>query len=358
MTNTPIRWRAVLAAAVLAASAGSAEAQTPVQFSTPDGSTSISFGVLTQALLQRDTADGVPSTHDLCFRRLRFIGGGKLASRVKLFVDSDTPYMGEHNAVWSMPATFLQDLIVTLEWKTALQVDAGLLLVPGSYNGTQSAASLLAVGYGPYSFLASAPTHSRVGRDQGVQARGYLAKSRLEYRVGAFRGVSKVDPSAPLRYVGRIAFHPFGAQTGFFYTGTTHGKKKMLGIGASVDHQDRYTAYTADLFGEWPLRNGDTLTTQVDFTQYDGGRTFTQLPKQHTFMVEGSYCRRRIGAFAQVARQDIAEFGRADASALQVGMLYWAKGHRRNVKLGIGRTMKDRTPAHTQVLVQSQLFIF
>ena len=75
-------------------------------------------------------------------------------------------------------------------------------------------------------------------------------------------------------------------------------------------------------------------------------------------MVEGSYCRRRIGGFAQVARQDVVEFGKADASALQVGMLYWAKGHRRNVKLGIGRTMKDRTPAHTQLLMQSQLFIF
>ena len=60
----------------------------------------------------------------------------------------------------------------------------------------------------------------------------------------------------------------------------------------------------------------------------------------------------------EVARQDVVEFGKADASALQVGMLYWAKGHRRNVKLGIGRTMKDRTPAHTQLLMQSQLFIF
>ncbi len=358
MTNRPIRWRAAVAATLFSVCAGAAEAQTPVQFATPDGTTSISFGVLSQALLQRDTADGLPSTHDICFRRLRFIGGGKLASKVKLFVDSDTPYMGEHNAVWSMPATYLQDLIVTFEFKAAFQVDAGLLLVPGSYNGTQSAASLLAVGYGPYSFLASAPTHSRVGRDQGVQARGYLAKNRLEYRVGAFRGVSKVDASAPLRYVGRVAFHPFGAQTGFFYTGTTQGKKRMLGIGASVDHQDCYTAYTADLFGEWPLRNGDTLTTQADYTHYDGGRTFTQLPRQHTWMVEGSYCRRRIGGFAQVARQDLVEFGKADSSALQVGMLYWAKGHRRNVKLGIGRTMKDRTPAHTQLLMQSQLFIF
>lgn len=360
MGMTAARWRMAAAAAVMAAALPvSALAQTPVQLQSRDGSSSISFGVLTQALAQQDVSDaGIPSL-DLCLRRFRLIAGGKVASKVKLFVDTDTPFMGQHNATWSMPATYLQDLIVTYEWRQQLMVDGGLLLVPDSYNGTQSAASLLAIGYGAYSFQASAPTHSRVGRDQGVQLRGYLAKNRVEYRAGVFRGAMKVNGDMAPRYVGRVVWHPFGAQTAYFYTGTTHGKKTLFGIGASVDRQEHFAAYSADVFGERRLGNGATLTAQADYTHYDGGRTFLTLPQQHTWMAEGSYtARSRVGVFGQVARQDVVATGRPDAAAFQGGVVYWVKGHRRNLKAGIGRTIKTGTTGHTQLLVQSQIFVF
>ncbi len=350
--------RGVLVAA-MAAGPAAVSAQTPVQLQTKDGTSAISFGLLTQAMAQRDITDGGPSTHDICLRRFRFIAGGRLANRVKLFVDTDTPFLGEHNATWSVPPTYLQDLIVTVEWRPELQVDAGLLLVPDSYNGTQSAASLMAVGYGPYSFLSSAPTQSRVGRDQGVQLRGYLARNRVEYRAGIFRGAMKTEAGMSPRYAGRLVWHPFGAQTGFFYAGTMHGKRRMLGVGVSVDRQEHFSAVSADVFSEWPLRNGATVTLQADYTRYDGSRTFTTLPRQHTWMAEGSYTgRRRVGVFGQVAHQDIAAFGKADSAAMQAGVLYWLKGHRSNLKCGVGRTLKTGAPAHTQLLVQSQLFIF
>lgn len=353
------RCMTTLAAGVALALPLAVQAQTPVQVQSRDGASSISFGVLTQAMAQQDVSDtGVPSV-DLCLRRFRLIAGGKLANKVKLFVDTDTPYMGQHNASWTMPATYLQDLIVTYEWRPQLMVDGGLLLVPDSYNGTQSAASLLAIGYGAYSFLSSTPTHSRVGRDQGVQLRGYLAKSRLEYRAGVFRGAMKVNGDMAPRYVGRVAWHPFGAQTGFFYTGTMHGKRKLFGIGASVDRQEHFAAYSADVFGEWPLPNGATLTAQADYTHFDGGRTFLTLPQQHTWMAEGSYTgRSRVGVYGQVARQDVVATGRPDAAVVQGGVVYWVKGHRRNLKAGLGRTMKTGTTSHTQLLVQSQFFVF
>ena len=87
-----------LLAAVMLSLPLTAGAQPPVQVQSRDGASSISFGLLTQAMAQRDFSDNGPSTHDICFRRFRLIGGGKLANKVKLFVDSDTPYMGEHNA--------------------------------------------------------------------------------------------------------------------------------------------------------------------------------------------------------------------------------------------------------------------
>ena len=337
----------------------SAFAQTPVQVTTRDGKHALSFGVLGQGLLQFDTAAGLPASNDFCFRRLRFIGGGKVANKIRLFVDTDVPYLGEHNTKWSVPPTYLQDLIVTWEASTVFQVDAGLLLVPASYNGTQSAASLLVAGYSPYSFLASTPTHSRVGRDQGVQARGYLAKNHVEYRAGAYRGARKDDASMPFRYVGRVVWYPYGAQTNFFYNGTMHGKRKLVGIGASMDRQAHYASYGADVFGEFPLPSGGTLTVQADYIRYDGNRTFLTLPRQHTWMAEAAYtARSRIGAFAQVAGQNLVSATRPDAGMFQCGALYWVKGHRQNLKVGVGRTYKDHTPTHTQVLIQSQVFIF
>ena len=353
--------RALTATAVLLLTLWSASvfAQTPVQVATRDGRHALSFGVLGQGLLQFDTATGLPASNDFCFRRLRFIGGGKVANKIRLFVDTDAPYLGEHNTRWSVPPTYLQDLIVTWEASTVFQVDAGLLLVPASYNSVQSAASLLVAGYSPYSFLASAPTHSRVGRDQGVQARGYLAKKHVEYRAGAYRGARKDDPGMPLRYVGRVVFYPFGAQTNFFYTGTMHGKRKLVGIGASLDRQAHFASYGADVFGEWPLANGGTLTAQADYIHYDGNRTFVTLPRQHTWMAEAAYtAHNRIGVFAQIAGQNLVSATRPDAGMFQCGALYWAKGHRQNLKLGIGRSYKDHTPTHTQLLIQSQVFIF
>jgi methyl-accepting chemotaxis protein len=187
-------------------------------------------------------------------RRLRLIGGATLTRKLRLFVDSDTPNLGREIAGERQNTTYLQDLIVTYVERDELQIDAGLLMVPVSYNSLQSAASLLAIGYGPYSFVSSAPTTSKAGRDQGVQARGYLAGKRFEYRVGAFRGVREIDSDAPLRTPVRVVWYAFEPQTGFFYTGTTHGKKRLLGVGASVDRQDGYSSQAVDFFYETPVR--------------------------------------------------------------------------------------------------------
>ena len=59
-------------------------------------------------------------------------------------------------------------------------LDSGLLLTPNSHNSEQGAATLPPVDYGPYSFLHSTPTGSRVGRDYGLQGRGYLSSEHFE----------------------------------------------------------------------------------------------------------------------------------------------------------------------------------
>ncbi len=342
----------------MTAIAATAAAQTPIKLATEDGATSVTIGALAQAFVQRDTASD-RSTTDLYLRRARIVIGGTVQRKLKFFLDSDTPFLGRRNGTWSAPPTIVQDAFVTYTWRTGLQVDAGLMLVANSYNSTQSAASLLAIGYGPYSFLASAPTYSRIGRDQGVQLRGYVAGGHLEYRAGIFRGLSRVKPDAAPRYAGRVVWYPFTAQTGYFYAGTFQGRKKTLAIGASIDHENSFHSFGADIFGEWPARAG-TFTFQADVLRYDGGRTFAQLPRQTTWLVEAGYLlpNHRAGGFAQWARQDIRTSGAADALSTQIGISYWLRPTSMNLKLGIGRTSKDRAPSHTQLLFQAQCFVF
>ena len=352
---------AIIAVGLFVAGTVPLSAQHPIQFGTAQSPTSVTLGVLAQGSLQVESAPQADAATDFCLRRLRFIAGGKVARKLRFFADSDTSYLGHHGALgWTSPPTILQDAFVTYEIHRGLQIDAGLMLVPLSYNGTQSAASLLPIAYGPYSFVASVPTHSRVGRDQGVSARGYLFKQRLEYRVGTYRGAGKHLDNVPLRYAGRVVWYPAGAQTGYFYSGTQHGKRTLVGIGASLDHQDRYNAYGVDAFAEWKTLAGHTLTTQVDVVRYDGSITFPQLLRQHTWLTEVGYQLRRphIGPFIQIAGQDIARASAADSASIQGGMSYWLKGHTMNLKAAVGRTLRDGVPSHTLFTMQSQLLVF
>lgn len=358
MVASSIRTRIGIFALIFTVAAGTASAQTRLRWTTEDGSMSVALGGLAQTFAQVDTSLGV-STTDVYFRRLRVIASGSVQRKLTFFIDSDTPFLGRRNGTWAVPPTIVQDAFVTYAWRAGLQIDAGLMLVPNSYNSTQSASSLTAIGYGPYSFLASAPTYSRTGRDQGIQLRGYLASSHIEYRAGVFRGLSRVNPDAGRRYAGRVAWYPFGAQTGFFYAGSFPARKKMLSVGVSLDGENGYHSIGADIFAELPVAHG-TITFQSDVIRYDGGLTFAQLPRQNAWLFEGSYRLPggRAAAFAQWARQDLRAAGSRDASTTQVGVTFWLRPSVVNIKVGVGRTSKDGSANHNQLMVQGQYLLF
>lgn len=358
MVASSIRTGIGVFALSFAVAAATASAQTRLKWTTEDGSTSVALGGLAQTLVQFDTSLG-QSTTDIYFRRLRVVASGSVQRKLTFFIDSDTPFLGRRNGIWTAPPTIVQDAFVTYAWRAGFQVDAGLMLVPNSYNSTQSASSLTAIGYGPYSFLASAPTYSRTGRDQGIQLRGYLASTHIEYRAGVFRGLSRVNPNAARRYAARVAWYPFGAQTGFFYAGAFPTRKKMLSVGVSVDGENSYHSIGADIFAELPVAGG-TITFQSDLIRYDGGVTFAQLPRQNAWLFEAGYRMPggRAAAFAQWARQDLRRVGSPDASTTQVGVTFWLRPSVLNIKLGVGRTTKDGSANHRQLMVQGQYLLF
>ena len=325
-----------VAAVVLAVAAAPALAQ--FEIASKDGKSSVKLGLLAQPQAEWiDAATGDGASQNLFGRRFRVLMGGRIGDKLSFFVETDSPNLGK--ADWAgkknADAVFMQDIIVTYIFSRAFMVDSGLLLTPNSHNSGQGATTLLPVDYGQYSFLHSTPTGSRVGRYYGVQGRGYLASDHFEYRLGAFQGARDAGSRNALRTVGRAVWYPFEAETGFFYSGTDFGRKKLLAVGASYDRQGDYEARALDVYLDWPVGR-DAVTLQADWIGYDGGTRFTSLPAQDVHLFEASYYLHavKVGPYLQYSRRDCAETG-ADERNTQLGVAYWHSDHTFNVKLGL-----------------------
>jgi hypothetical protein len=157
-----------------------------------------------------------------------------------------------------------------------------------------------------------------------------------------------------------FVWYPLEADTGIFYTGTTHGQKKIIGLGASFDRQGDYSANAVDFFLDHPLKNGDAVTLQADFIRYDGGKSFRTLPKQKAWLLEGSYYFKKIklGPFVQFASRDLSNPASPDDRRVQGGVAYWIQKHKVNVKAGYGKLLKDNSPDRTQFVIQTQFFYY
>lgn len=312
----------------------------------PDENSFIKLGFLAQGRAQVE--DGAVNTRDqndnLYLRRFRILMGGKINDKISFFFETDTPDLGKYDPKTDMKNAgniFLQDFYATYTFADEFMLDGGLILIPVSRNSEQSAAGLLAIDYGPYSFNASTPTQSRVGRDYGVQARGYLFEKRFEYRAGVYDGDRDLgkknnEANSPFRYTGRLVYYFFEPETGFFYTGTTLGKKKILSLGGGMDAQDEYRAYSGDLFWDQPAGAGDAFTLQVNYIYYDGDVTFRTLHAQNDWLYEASYYfgAIKLAPFAQIATENFVQEKYPDESRYQGGLIYWGSGHNFNLKLG------------------------
>ena len=330
------------------------------QITSEDGESSIKFGFL--AVMRADSeeqADG-DDLENLYFRRLRIMFGGKLSSKWSFFFETDSPNLGKSDATGNKNAddVFIQDFFITYTHSDAFKADFGLLLIPLSRNSTQSAVTHLASDYGPYSFLNSAPTRSRVGRDYGVQARGSLADKKLEYRLGVYDGDRAVDD---LRFAGRVMYHVFDVETGMFYTGNNLGAKRMLSFGVGFDTQDDYQAIGYDVFYDQPVGGGGSaFTFQADLIQYDGGTTFASLPEQDAMLLELGYYfgGSRWQPWVQYAERDFDDASLADLDSTYVGINYRMKKHNRVFRLAYGQLGTDGAEDRDVIQLTLQLFQF
>ena len=157
----------------------------------------IKLGILAQGQAEwDDAADAKSTSQNLYLRRFRILFGGQITNKLSFFFETDSPNLGKYDPAAGKKVAgdvYIQDFFATYSFSDELKIDGGLILIPASHNSEQSAATLLPVDYGPYSFLGSAPTDSNMGRDYGVQARGYPLDKHLEYRLGVFDGQRDMD---------------------------------------------------------------------------------------------------------------------------------------------------------------------
>jgi hypothetical protein len=320
------------------------------------------LGVLGQ--FQADTIDNPddePNTNNLFVRRLRLLFGGQVAKNVSFFIETDAPNLGKvlPGGKNIQPSLFLQDAYAEFRVADAFMLDAGLMFVPFSRNSLQSAATLLPIDYGAFTFSDSAPEQSATGRDTGFQARGYLAGNRLEYRVGAFQGFRDAGSDNAFRYSGRVQYNVFDTETGFFYTGTYLGKKKILALGAAFDTQKNFHAYDADAFLDYPLGPG-AVTAQFDYNRFDGGDTLATVPKQEDVLVEVGYLllALKLTPVLQFAQRDVTTGSLGDETHTAVGASYWWAGPNVNVKALYTHIAPRGLDKQNQFTVQFQIFYF
>jgi len=354
------------------------KAHAALEIKSSDGTSSIKFGVLGQFQGETlTTIDGQDTSKDLYIRRFRILVGGNINENLSFFAETDNPNLGKvGNSATGATAkgagnTYMQDAYATYSFGNEFMVDAGMLLFPVSHHSGQSAASLLGIDYGPYAFVWSTPTTSNVGRDYGVEARGYLANNHFEYRAGVFQGVRGVNSTNPERFMARVVYYPFQNEPGYFYAGSYLGARKVLGIGVSYDTQDDYKAYGGDVFFDYPLANKDVVTVQVDYTHYDGKNfllstdtithiTSQSLPKQNVIFGEAQYYFQsvKLAPFVQVNYENFDNETLKDNHFMQAGIAYYIKGQNANLKLGVGRFGGDKQEDRTQILLRMQIFMF
>ena len=361
MPNRIRRFHAGPAALLCTLLCAAPAAQAQWEIKPTDGS-SIKFGFLMQG--QAESVDvnlaggGQDTSDNLFFRRLRILAGGKINDQWSYFFETDSPNLGK--GAKGENDMYIQDFVVTYRPSSdAFMLDVGMLLDPVTYNSNQSAATLLATDYGPYSFAWNGPLTTKVGRDYGVRARGYLFSDHLEYRASILQGNRGTNSTNDLRFFGRLMFNVFEAQKGLFYTGTTLGKKKLLHFGVSFDKQDDYETFSADAFWDQPIgSSGNGLTMQANYSNLDGDVFLTSLPEQTNLMLEAGFyiASMKLLPFVQYAEQDFDDGALADNDKFQIGLGYMFAGHNGNVKLSYGQLGTDGADDRDEIWLQLQLF--
>ncbi|MFA6541772.1 MAG: hypothetical protein WCT99_09230 [Bacteroidota bacterium] len=327
-------------------------------------------------------------------RRFRVLVGGTLSPSTSFFFESDAPNIGRtagNGTKASSVNMYVQDAQIQQTISNEFGVIAGLQLVGISRNSLQSAASLMSVNYGAYQFVTSGPLDNLVGRDLGINSRGYFLDDRLEYRAGIFSG-KNTNQYSPLRVAARINYNFLDKEKGYYYSGTALGKGNYFEIGGGVDLQGTYSGAALDGFYDAPLGALGSVTVSAGFTHLDGGGSDRDssvipilIPKQNILFFEAGFFLKemKLQPYVKYESQDVSatvlkqvgavpstlDYQNALRSNYRVGggVNYYIKGHTASVKVlyeivyrNRASTVADRfeSASNGELTIQLQYFFF
>lgn len=359
-------WQFAALALALLLPAVPARAQAVIKVND-DVNVKLGFLIQGQADWTQNAADE-SYAQNLFARRIRLLVGGQVAKNVSFFFETDSPNLGKVvSGAKTTSGLIVQDAFVSWKLADELIIESGLMLTGIAHNSLQSAASLLPIDYGPYSFLYGAPTaeNNVVGRDTGFELRGYPAEKKLEYRVGVWQGTRDAASRQALRYTARLQYNFLDADTGFFYSGTSYGKKKVFTIGGGYDAQKDYRSYAADVYFDHPLGPG-AVSGQIDLIRFDGGSFLKTaagvptLPKQDVIYGEAGYYfpAVKLMPYFAISNKNVSGTDAGDETRWSVGLGYVPFGHNFNIKAAYGKIDPKVGKSANQFTVQMQAFYF
>lgn len=234
-------------------------------------------------LVTRDTGaspDGDDRATEFNFRRNRLALMGAYGQNFSLYVQ--TEYTEDNNirpfGVSDGDNDKFQILDAVMRFK--LNNSANLWLGKFKYNLTrENLESCEAPLTLDRSVLIRAPFVST--RDEGAALWGNLFEDKFQYRLDVMNGRndSVSSPESNLRYTGRVHLSLLDPESRYGYKGTYMGKKQVLTLGAAYQlEQDvaiagteavDYSAWTVDLFAEYPVDGVGTFTFSGAYVDYD-----------------------------------------------------------------------------------------
>ncbi len=348
--------------------------------------------------IQNGSPDKTSWGKEFFMRRTRLMVGGQVTKYISFFAETDMPNWGRGND-WDKPTFFVQDAFVTFKVVDEFMVDGGLLIVPFSRHGYQSAVSLLAMDY--HSDLIRYPSDStKVWRDAGAQVRGYIFQKRLQYRFAVVSGSENdvmqkdIDDKAVLttnpkdypRFVAHVRYNVFGEESDMFAKGIYFSPTPILSFGLSFDYQkdggvDRYATFIKDGAGkdtatiDQPGELGDYMAVAADM--------FAEVPflgGDHEFIIHADFYRywhgdasksSGLGLFGEIGYRYkvfspifgvdwfMSDIDKQDLLVIHGGLAWWAMRHNANLKMDVAaRRQGDITaaPFSTTISLQAQVF--
>jgi hypothetical protein len=243
------------------------------------------------------------------------------------------------------------------------QITGGQFRVPFLRQNLESAFNQLLVDRSVVPGLRPAREGTR---DAGGMVWGNLGA--FQYRAAVFDGSDQEDtnPRSSLRGTARLAWNPFEKETGFGYTGTTIGAKRILQVAAQIDRQGGrhdprddagftaeprdYRARAGEAFYEQPFKGGSALTVETAWLERRDDYEDTALATRD---IEAGYLQagwllapRLAGGRLQIAaRHETVRTDRGgaeqEATGRTIGLTWFAMGHERKIQADFTRRREE-----------------